>query len=250
MGVRRGGYGPGVLPHASLLARGRLLLGRGTTLGSFLEQSAAVRGDRRLVEEAGGTTLTQAEAADRVDAFAGAIAPRVGPGDRVVVATANTYDQLLLCLAACRAGAVAVPVNPLMRDEEVAHVVEDAGADVVLRDADELSPTPLGEDRSGDVGSTAMLFYTSGTTGRPKGVAVSHRGLLGPLTAGALWPGYGREDEAVVGLPIAHVMGFITLVGLAAAGIPVWFLERFKADAALDAIETRRSSVFVGVPAM
>jgi acyl-CoA synthetase (AMP-forming)/AMP-acid ligase II len=54
----------------------------------------------------------------------------------------------------------------------------------------------------------------------------------------------------VVSLPIAHIMGFVTLLGLASAGIPVWFLARFSAAAVLDAVEARRPSVFVGVPSM
>jgi len=240
-----------VFPHDSLRARARLAFGRGTTLGSFLEESAAVRGDRRLVEEAGGETLTQAEAAARVDRVAGALAARVAPGDRVVVATPNTYGQFLGCLAACRAGAIAVPVNTRMRDEEVDHVIADAAATVVVRDLAELDGTePLGESRAGDPTDTAMLFYTSGTTGKPKGVALTHKGLLGPVAPTALWPGFGRDDEAVVSLPIAHIMGFIVLVALAGGGVPAWFLPKFKAEAVLDAIEQRRSTIFVGVPAM
>ncbi len=235
----------------SLLARARLASGRGTTLGTFLEQSAAVRHDHRLVEEAGGPSLTQAAAAARVDTLAGALAPQIVAGDRVVVATENTYDQFLACLAVCRAGGVAVPVNPQMRREEVDHVVADAGATVVLRNFDGLEQeAPLGCSLGGDPSTTAMLFYTSGTTGKPKGVALSHKGLLGSLTAGALWPGLVRDDEAVVSLPIAHIMGFVTLLGMASTGIPVWFLPRFRAPAVLDAIEERRASVFVGVPAM
>ncbi len=235
----------------SLLARARLVSGRGTTVGSFLEQSAAVRHDHRLVEEAGGPTLTQAEGAERVNRLAGSLAAQVVVGDRVVVATENTYDQFLACLATCRAGGIAVPINPHMRPDEVDHVVADAGAAVVLRDLDDLDPAPpLGHSLAGDPSATAMLFYTSGTTGKPKGVALTHKGLLGSLTAGALWPGLGRDDEAVVSLPIAHIMGFITLLGLASAGIPVWFLPRFRAPLVLDAIEERRTSLFVGVPAM
>ena len=236
----------------SVLARVRLVGGRETTLGSFIAQSAAVRHGRRLVEEADDDrALTQAEGADRVDRLAGVLAPQVTPGDRVVVATANTYDQFLLCLAVCRAGAIAVPVNPHMRPEEVDHVVADAGAAVVLREVPDVAgAAPLGASLAGDPSSTAMLFYTSGTTGRPKGVALTHRGLLGQLTAGALWPGLLRHDEAVVSLPIAHIMGFVTLLGLAAAGLPVWFLSRFRAGAVLDGIEGRRPSVFIGVPAM
>ena len=240
-----------MFPVGSLLARARLVAGRGTTLGSFLEQSAAVRRDRRLVEEPDGPTLTQAEGADRVDRLAGALALDVVPGDRVVVATANTYDQFLACLAICRAGAIAVPVNPHMRPEEVAHVQADAGAALVVSDVSTLADAaPLGRCLVQDPAATAVLFYTSGTTGRPKGVALSHRGLLGQLSAGALLPGLGRDDEAVVSLPIAHIMGFVTLIGLAAAGLPVWFLPRFRAAPVLEAIEARRASLFVGVPAM
>jgi long-chain acyl-CoA synthetase len=240
-----------VFAVTSLLARARLLAGRGTTVGSFLEQSAAIRRGRRLVDEVGGPTLTQDEGAERVEALAGALAVQLVAGDRVVVATENTYDQFLACLAVCRAGGIAVPVNPHMRPDEVDHVVADAGAAVVLRDIDRLDPAPpLGHCLVRDPSATAMLFYTSGTTGRPKGVALSHRGLLGSLTAGALWPGIGRDDEAVVSLPIAHIMGFITLLGLAGAGVPVRFLPRFRAGEVLDAIEERRASVFVGVPTM
>ena len=116
----------------------------------------------------------------------------------------------------------------------------DSGRPVVVDDLDDLDPAPpLGHSLVRDASVTAMLFYTSGTTGKPKGVALSHKGLLGSLTAGALWPGIGRDDEAVVSLPIAHIMGFITLLGMASAGIPVWFLPRFRAPAVLDAIETR-----------
>ena len=249
-GGRAAGYGRSVLVDA-LLARARLVSGRGTTVGSFLHQSASVRRDHCLVEEADGTSLTQSEGAGRVDLLAGSLASQVVVGDRVVVATENTYDQFLACLAVCRVGGIAVPINPHMRPEEVDHVVADAGAAVVLRDVDDLDPAPpLDHSLVEDPSSTAMLFYTSGTTGRPKGVALSHKGLLGSLTVGALWPGIGRADEAVVSLPIAHIMGFITLLGLASVGIPVWFLPRFSAPGVLDAIEERRASVFVGVPAM
>ncbi len=246
------GYCRAVRPVDAVVARARLLTGGGTTLGSFLERSATARSSTRLVEDGDtGLSLTQAEAAERVDRLAAGVAAQAGPGDRVVVATPNSYDQFLACLAVTRAGAVAVPVNAQMRPDEIEHVVADAGADVVVRDVDDLlASVPLGRCSSDDPDATAMLFYTSGTTGRPKGVELSHAALLGQVRAGALWPGLLRRDEAVVSLPIAHIMGFVTLVGLAAAGIPVWFLPRFSAPAVLDAIEGRRPSVFIGVPAM
>ena len=59
-----------------------------------------------------------------------------------------------------------------------------------------------------------------------------------------------RRDEAVISLPIAHIMGFAILAGLAGAGVPTYFQPHFRPDDVLDAIERRRATVFVGVPAM
>lgn len=237
---------------ASLVARLRLGLRDDATLGDVLERLAAVHGDRRLVTEAGQDPLGYRAAAERVAGWSAALATRITPGGRVVVATANGYDQFLLCLAACRAGGIAVPVNQQMRPEEIDHVVADAGAEVVVRDASDLAVVPpLGRGVPAQPGDVAALFYTSGTTGRPKGVALTHRGLLGGLTRAALVPALQlRRDEAVVSLPVAHIMGFAVLAGLACSGVPAYVLPRFRPDEVLDAIEGRRATIFVGVPAM
>src|SRR5689334_11156482 len=94
------------------------------TLGSFLNRMATVRGDTLLVEEAGDDPLhlTYSDAADLVGRLAHGIRDRISPGDRVVINAPNGYGLFLLSLAACAAGGIAVPVNPHMRDEEVAHV--------------------------------------------------------------------------------------------------------------------------------
>ena len=65
-----------------------------------------------------------------------------------------------------------------------------------------------------------------------------------------MWPGALHRDEAVEALPIAHIMGFTVLVGMACMGIPVLHMPSFRAVEVLDAIESRRSTVFIGVPAM
>jgi acyl-CoA synthetase (AMP-forming)/AMP-acid ligase II len=237
----------------SLAARLRLGLGRDTTIGNVLERLAAVHGDRRLVEEPGGRgVLSYRQAAELVDRWAGGIAASISPGDRVVLATANGYDQLLLSLAVSRAGGIAVPVNAQMREDEIEHVIADAGADLVVRGpADVSGHAPLGRVVTSRPTDLAALFYTSGTTGRPKGVELSHRGLLGEGTRAALLPALQlRRDEAVIALPVAHIMGFGVLLGLAVSGIPVYELRRFRPLDVLDAIEDRRATIFVGVPAM
>ncbi|MBA2624008.1 MAG: AMP-binding protein [Acidimicrobiia bacterium] len=230
--------------------------GRGLTLGTVAERLAEIHGDSCLVEERGESpssrrTLTYTEAAERVARWSGGVAGLAAPGDRVVVAVPNGYDVLLLCLAASRAGCIPVPINGRMRPEEIDHVVQDSGATVVLRSSAEvgggLAPVAAVPAAPGDL---AALLYTSGTTGKPKGARLTHRALVGQLPAAVLWPSALRRDEAVLALPVAHIMGFSSLLGLAGAGIQTCFLPTFRAKAVLDAIETRRATIFVGVPAM
>jgi acyl-CoA synthetase (AMP-forming)/AMP-acid ligase II len=238
------------------LGRLRLALKTDTTLGNVLERLAAHNGDRSMVEEAGegGLTLTYAQAAKRVRRWAGGIADRTEPGDRVVVATANGYEMLLLSLAASRAGAIPVPVNDGLTKAELDHVIKNSEARLVLRRASEVdghAPLLDADAPAADPAATAALFYTSGTTGKPKGVELSHRSLVGTLAkAGAVPPLVTGRLEAVMALPIAHIMGFAATLGLACGGVPVYFLRRFHPVKVLDAIESRRASIYIGVPAM
>jgi acyl-CoA synthetase (AMP-forming)/AMP-acid ligase II len=235
------------------LDRASLLLRRNQTLGTIMERLAKVHGRRRLVEEAGdGLLLTYPQASKRVNRWAGGIAGRIERGDRVVVATPNGYEMLLLCLAASRAGGIPVPVNPQMRPDEVRHVIDDSAASLVIRAASAVDGAePLADACPVESNDVAALFYTSGTTGKPKGVELTHRSLVGQVAiAGAMPTKLIVRSEAVLGLPIAHIMGFVAVLGLACAGIPVYFLPRFRADEVLDAIEQRRASIFIGVPAM
>jgi len=238
-------------PLGRTVGRVAFLLRGDLSLGNVLERLAAVHGDRRLVTEPRGLQVTYRQAAKRVARWAGGIAARIEAGDVVVVSTPNGYEQLLLCLAVARAGGIPAPLNDAMRPDEVAHVVADSGAALVLRSPHEVDGTAPLRHAVGAAGSdVAALFYTSGTTGRPKGVALTHDGLLAPLRPAVAFPAELRHDEAVISLPVAHIMGFVTLLGLASAGVATWFSPRFHADEVLDAIEQRRASVFIGVPAM
>lgn len=234
-----------------LLHRASLVLGRDLTLGTIAERVAAAHGDRAVVEEPGWRRLTATEAADLVAGWAHAVARRAEPGERVVVALPNSYGQLLACFAVSRAGAIAVPVNARMQADEIDHVIADSGAAWVVRDLDDLA----GDERldvavPAEPGDVAAIFYTSGTTGLPKGVRLTHRSLVGQVSRAAVYPSTLRNDLAVLSLPVAHIMGFAVLTGLAVAGINAVFLPRFDAAVVLDVIETRNASLFIGVPAM
>jgi len=244
--------------------RATLVRAQGGSLGELFDNLAAAYGERPLVEEAepiglagDQRSLTYRAAADIVAMGSAAIAADHEPGAAVVVRGDNGYGFLLACLAVARAGCVVVPVNPHMGEAEVDHVVQDADAAVVtvgdLADA-------IGAGSPGDAASiparpiepdeTAGIFYTSGTTGKPKGARLTSRGLLGVVVRGALAPTELRRDELVCALPVAHIMGFEALLGAACAGIPVFSIPKFRPDQVLDAIESRRSTAFVGVPAM
>lgn len=242
----------------------RLVRG-GCALGELLDRLAGIHGPRRLVEQSGPisltggrTSLTYVEAARLVADLSGRLADRACGGRRVVVRGTNDYGFLLTCLAVSRAGGVVVPVNSRMRAEEIEAVVADADAEVVdIVDLDtqapgidglpELEDLPRPAPTAGDV---AGIFYTSGTTGRPKGARLSHRALTEPAGLGVLWPARLRRDEVVISLPIAHIMGFAALLGAAGAGLPTYFIPHFSPTKVLDAIEVRRATVFIGVPAM
>ena len=234
------------------IERAALLIKRDLTLGTLFDRLEKVHGSRTLVTEAeGGLTLTYAQAARRVRRWASGIASQTELGDVVVVATPNGYEQLLLCCAAARAGRIPAPVNAKMSKEEVAHVVSDSGATLVLKSATSVDAADSSaEAHKAAPDDVAALFYTSGTTGQPKGAALSHKALVGQVAAAALWPSRLHRDEAVIALPVAHIMGFAVLIGLAVAGIPTFLLPKFNPVKVLDAIEERRATMFVGVPAM
>jgi long-chain acyl-CoA synthetase len=236
----------------SLLDRLELLRSSEVGTGTLFERLASVYGDRELVTEdgPGGVTLTYREAADRVARWGEAIRASIAPGDRVVVATPNGYALFLLCLAVGRAGGVAVPVNPKMRDEEVAYVIADSQAALVIRAVSDVEGSEPGGAVPVSPADVAALFYTSGTTGNPKGAQLTHRALVGQSMKAVLYPSALRRDESVTGMPVAHIAGFSMLVMQACLGVPVYLLRKFRPDTALDAIETRRATMFVGVPAM
>jgi acyl-CoA synthetase (AMP-forming)/AMP-acid ligase II len=234
----------------SLGARLSLARTHDLTLGTFLEQFATARGNRMLVEQPDGLSLTYEQAADLVARAAGTLRAQITPGDRVVVATPNGYPLLLACLAVCRAGGVAVPVNQRMAEAEIDYVVQDTGAVLRIDDFGALTngaPVPAVDI---DPGAVALILYTSGTTGNPKGAQLTHRSLMGRLSLGVLVAEAFLEHGCVTGMPVAHIAGFQALLTCAALGMPVYLLTHFRPTDALDAIETRRPMMFLGVPAM
>jgi len=202
-------------------------------------------------------------------------------GDRVALFLPNVPAFALAYLAALRVGAIVVSINSSFKWEEVRHIVNDATPKVVFTTAELLPSLPRPDCPSvvhtvlceghepdeialedwlarGDAGfrpanmtadAPAALLYSSGTTGRPKGVTLTHGNIVSNMRSVVKLAKYRREDRLALFLPLFHVFGqnFIMNAGFEAGATLVLF-RRFAADAVLDAIERERITKFFAVP--
>ena len=200
------------------------------------------------------------------------------PGDPVGIMTPNVPQFPVFYFAVLRAGGAVVPMNPLLKAREVAHYLGDSGAGLVLAwdtAADEAAagaaaagaesvivpalgevaawPSSPGREvtrRADD--DTAVILYTSGTTGTPKGAELTHANMRrnAAVTATSLLA-LGPDDVVMGCLPLFHSFG--QTCGLNAAvqsGACLTLIPRFSPAAALQVIERDRVTVFEGVPTM
>ncbi len=209
------------------------------------------------------------------------------PGQPVAIYRTNDRRCLHWFLAIIRAGGIAVPLNPMLSLAEVRRILETSGTEILVTDkpvyerticthdalqvrtwiqsdneAESLdgflrAPNGGSELESSfppttiDPAATIAIFHTSGTSGFPKGAALSSRALLGGRASTALSRlVLSHKDLALIALPWSHIMAVsISLYGLM-AGIRGCFLNRFDVEPALDTIERYGVTSVVGVPAM
>lgn len=243
--------------------------GDGCNFATDLLDAAAGHMTGVFLTDDDGTTLTYGAFFDRVRRFAGVlVAAGATPGDRIVVQVEKSPDAVVLYVACLWAGAVHVPLNPGFTADERSFFVEDSLPSVVVVDpAHATDPTwlTLAPDGSGSVrdrseeispliapvsrhnGDLAAILYTSGTTGRPKGAALTHESLrANARSLHGAWH-FSAADRLVHGLPIFHVHGlFVALHCAMLSAIPVRFHRRFDADAVID--DLADATVFMGVP--
>jgi long-chain acyl-CoA synthetase len=199
----------------------------------------------------------------------------VRPGDRVLVRLRQGVPLCVALLGGLRAGAVVVPVGPPYTDRELAVIVADCAPavlvvepdDEVLRttatpDATVLGPpavdapaVPVDGDappaRGGE--DIAILGYTSGSTGVPRGVRLSHRALLAnrEQTAALRPVPVSPADRVLLHLPLSHIYGLgAGLLQVCWAGATGVVVDRVEPDGVLAAIERERVTVVAGVPSM
>ncbi len=208
----------------------------------------------------GGTFLTYAEVA----AVAGTLA-RDLPSGRVAVWATPTVHTSVAVIAALLAGVPAIPLNPKIGERELAHILADsepvlvlaepgadlpAGLDDLPRRDIPLEGTPVDLPAEPDAETPALIVYTSGTTGPPKGVVLPRRAISTTLDAleGA-WEWTG-DDVLVHGLPLFHVHGLILgILGPLRRGGSVRHLGRFSTEGVARELATGATMMF-GVPTM
>jgi long-chain acyl-CoA synthetase len=213
------------------------------------------------------TTLTWGELDARVEAAARRLVMLARPGERVAIVLGNSIDFVVTYYGVLRAGRVAVPLNPGYTADELDYVIADCQAAVVVAEqaarAKLRSATPpcVPPDLTGATGDLpevsaddlAVLLYTSGTSGRPKGAMLTHAALaanheqLDAIDP----PVVGPDDVVLLAMPLFHAYGLNTGLGTvahhAATGV---LIDRFDAAASLSVIAERAVTVTIGVPGM
>jgi acyl-CoA ligase (AMP-forming) (exosortase A-associated) len=203
-----------------------------------------------------------------VGAVAGALKARIAPGDRVAIWLPKTIEAAVLVLAVSRAGGVVVPVNPVLRGQQVQHILSDCGAALLVSHrarAAGLSEAPcpvllLETDwatlaAGADPGDTAAggdalaaLLYTSGSTGRPKGVMVTHANLLTGARSVAGYLGTAADDRVLSVLPLSFDFGLSQLTTAFHAGASVVLLDWLTPRDVVHAAERHGATQLAAVP--
>ncbi|NUU21660.1 MAG: long-chain fatty acid--CoA ligase [Streptomycetaceae bacterium] len=258
--------------------------GNGTDKGAVLVNAAeAIWGhawatpDRVALRDAAGEVWTYGRLRDRSAALAGRLREAgVRPGDRVLLVAPSVPEFAAAYYGILTAGAIAVTANTMAPRPELAYLGSDAGVAAVLgwhtvtpapeaaaaelgvpywpldpglaevRCAEPIDgPHPVAED------DTAVILYTSGTTGRPKGAQLTHGNLAACAAAFARVHDIVPADRSGTALPLFHVFGQACVMNTALrAGASLTLLERFDARTMLEVLRRDRLTFLAGVPTM
>lgn len=259
----------------------QLLAGLPASIDAIPRAAAARTPDAPALAEAGHTVSYRA-LVDAIDHHAALLRGLgVRRGDRVLLASENCAAQVALIFAASTVGAWIVNVNPRLTAPELDGIAAHSGARIALytagmseeaaahaarvgatgcgvniggRDVAGLMAGPRNEaclpEPDGDE-PVAALVYTTGTTGQPKGVMLSHRSLLYVAAVSSRLRGLVPQDRAWGVLPISHVYGLTSvMLGTLCAGACLQLAPRFSPEAMLAAIRDDGLTIVQGVPAM
>lgn len=250
-----------------------------TSLPQQLERAARLSGGRASVFTR-DAEWTWAQVRDRVATLAGALQGEgLVTGDRVAILSSNSVDYLALYYAIPWAGGISLPVNARFNAEEIAFLLRDANVRFVVVDAAhyevatqavahaDVSTTMVSFDvacpgcidlaahskiaaasPAGD--SPATIFYTGGTTGAPKGVPLTHAGLVFASMQWAQTMGIRHDERVLIAIPMFHLAAGLNAIASAVLACDVVIEPHFVPAETLAVIESRRVSKAAFVPAV
>jgi len=218
---------------------------------------------------AGDDALTFAELEDEVGRTAAALIARaLAPGDRVASWIGKTRLACILPLATARAGLIHVPINPVLRRAQAAHILTDSGARLLFANRARLDSLEAGDladaeavaveqwqaggdalpPSTRDPDDLCALLYTSGSTGRPKGVMLSHANLWLGAVSVAHYLGLGPVDRTLAVLPLAFDYGQNQLLAGWYAGGCVVALDYLLPRDVVSAVRRHDATLLAAVP--
>jgi len=232
--------------------------------------------DERAVSDPGGRCLADGRreldnatfAAEVRRMSCGLVEMGIGRGDVVAVVLPNSVELVTIMFAAWRLGAALTPVNPALTKPEAHYQVSDSGARLAVADDSSLSKVEGGvtsvcgvdkllrRDGAADVtpprtepDELALMIYTGGTTGRPKGVMLDHANLVATAAMIVDWFEMTAADRCLLVLPLFHVNGImVSVVSPLAAGGSTVIAPRFDPKTFWDLVEQARPTFFSAVP--
>lgn len=257
-------------------------------IGELVRRHAQERPEKLAFEDSAGAALSYGQLESQTAAVAGHLQDRgLEPGDTVAIMLPNSVDWVLSCVAIARAGAISVPISHDAAEGEVRYRLEDARCRAIIVSprhlalierlrsdlpslrmivisgsddpTDQLSLALLSRSPArslprdpADLHGTSFLVYTSGTTGRAKGVMLTQHSML--WVVAACWAPIGglhENDLMLSPLPLFHSYALnLCVLGILATGASALLLERFSTQEVMSRLRTGRYTVMPGVPTM
>ncbi len=218
----------------------------------------------------GGQEISYTDLRENISSFAGLT--DILPGERVLICSENRPEWVYALHGAWQRGGVVVPVDYMSSVEEILYILKETEPAVVffsqqtessVREAIKRSglepfvynfdnlilPKPHGKSISRSLSETALILYTSGTTGEPKGVMLSFKNLLSNIRAIEKVGVASKKDKTLALLPFHHSYPLmVTLLVPLYIGATVVFLERLSSEELLRALKEHKITILVGVP--